>query len=448
MRRKHFLVVFCLAFFLVQADLYPKKVKLGAVFPNFLLLDEKYNLSISGNGFDPFDPETLDFTLQYVSRVKATAHTGKYKNLGNTILENVIFNSSGTVLLGNPRSSNFLTLYVYGTPKISRLQPNVTSSNGGGLIQIAGTGLFYSNFIAVLLEYNNYSQTVPGSYDFKTDTIVFTSPFFEVPSYINRDVLQLDAEFLVSISLTLDGVKFIPLSERLVVQALRTWRVGYIFGGSVTAVGVSYDQNLARVTVDSDFKGAVQSDFQQNVLDSDAFNATLFFCKEDYDLIFGGSGGFLSAMKNASYTDSCRYVNGDKRNTTLPKTTYMVINSADSFSTPTMVSAYATVQELFYLSGLIAGLQLKKISSNNVCFIADFNTSVSRRYTNAFVIGCRQTNPSCRLVILWTGQTQNSYIDEQAAQFLWFQEGCRIIAQNTVSVLQLCLLMVDLVLPL
>jgi len=423
--------------FQVEADVCKNHVKLGKVFPNSLILNQIYNLSISGYGFDPLEPETLDFTFKYVSKFHARApQPGYYKNSGTAVLESVLFNYSGTVLLGNSASDTFLSLYVYATPEISSLQPNTTDCNGNDLIQMAGTGLFYSNAIAVLLEYDNYSQTVPGSYDFKTDRILFTTPVFEVPSYINREVLQLDADFLVSVSLALDGVHFIPISEVLVVQVIRTWKIGYIFDGTITTVGVSYDQNLARTTVDSDFQGAVLSNFKQNVLQSDAFDAAMFFCNNNYDLVFGGWKGFTSAMVNASYTDNCNNfcVNNVTVNNSIKRTTYMIVNSPHPFSTPTLVSVYGSVRQLFYLSGLIAGLQLKKILSSKVGFITDFSTTESRRYTNAFVTGCKQTNPNCRLVILRTGKTEQTYTDEQAAQFLWFHEGCRIIAQTTLSV--------------
>jgi len=434
-----FVWLLCLSlhFFHVEADVDSNHVKLGSVFPNSLILNQIYNLSISGYGFDPLEPVTLDFMFKYVSKVHTiTPQSGYFKNSGTAVLEVVLFNYSGTVLLGNAASDNFLPLYVYAAPDISSLQPNTTNCNGNDLIQMTGTGLFYSNDIAVLLQYDNYSQTVPGSYDFITDRILFTTPVFEVPSYINREVLELDAEFLVSVSLALDGVHFIPISEVLVVQVLRTWKIGYIFDGMITTVGVSYDQNLARTTIDSKFQGAVLSQFKQNVTQSDAFDAALFFCNNDYDLIFGGWKGFISAMVNASYTDNCNLlsINNVTLNTSIKRTTYMIVNSPTPFSTPTLVSVYGSVWQLFYLSGLIAGLQLKKIFSNKVGFITDFNTSESRRYTNAFVSGCRQTNPNCRLVILRTGKTEETYVDEQAAQFLWFHEGCRIIAQSTLSV--------------
>lgn len=101
------------------------------------------------------------------------------------------------------------------------------------------------------------------------------------------------------------------------------------------------------------------------------------------------------------------------------------------FHTPSLVTVFGRVYQMRYLSGLVAGLQLKKISSTNVGYIAAFDYPEVRQGINAFVIGCRKVNPQCRVIVAWVGTWGDPYIQEQAAQYLWFHEGCRILTQHS-----------------
>jgi len=417
---------------------FADSVFLEKIVPGALLTGKAYNITIFGYGFNKSDPDSTSFsyTWRYEDNQLHVIDPNHIwvQTITNAIVSFPAFNHTGTIIIQHAKSSNLLALNVHEVPEVLSVAPNLTFASGGEDITIQGSGFFSSDTIEVVLTHtDSFFQVATGQYMNDRSTIVFQAPQVLLPEV--QAALNPNEMFLanISLSLTFDGVVYLPISCGFQVKIKPTFTVGYIFHGPIDDFGWTYNMNVARMQIDEDYSGLVTSKyvaFVPNEYDA-AMEVVLSYCQENYDLIFGGSFGFLWAMADASFFDECNYLTDAETGeiTDETKVSYMA-HVGGFFQTPSMATVFGKIYQMRYLSGLAAGFKLQTLSTNKVGYLAAFPIAEVRRGINAFLLGCQETYPDCRVQLVWIGTWNSEYIEEKAAEFLWVQ-GCRIIAQHT-----------------
>ena len=91
-----------------------------------------------------------------------------------------------------------------------------------------------------------------------------------------------------------------------------------------------------------------------------------------------------------------------------------------------------------YLSGLLVGNQMvaEKSSNHLVGVVGSHPIPETYRHINAFIRGCVEADPLCRVAVVWTMTWNDTYIERWAAMKLWVEEGARGILQGARVLLE------------
>ena len=138
------------------------------------------------------------------------------------------------------------------------------------------------------------------------------------------------------------------------------------------------------------------------------------FIDQDFDLIVGGSFGYMDDMEAlaAEYPDVVfDHISGYKANGS---------NFGNSFG---------RMYEPRYLSGMVAG---SATSSNLIGYVAAFPIPEVIRGINAFTLGVRETNPDAEVEVVWTSTWFDPVVEGDSAQAI-LDKGADVIAMHQDS---------------
>lgn len=84
--------------------------------------------------------------------------------------------------------------------------------------------------------------------------------------------------------------------------------------------------------------------------------------------------------------------------------------------TPTLATIFTRVYEMKYLSGVLVGNQMIAEGSTNhlVGVLGTYPIPQIYRHVNAFIRGCVEADPLCRVAVLWTKTWNDAYIERSA----------------------------------
>lgn len=133
--------------------------------------------------------------------------------------------------------------------------------------------------------------------------------------------------------------------------------------------------------------------------------------RKGFDLIFGGSFGYMDSMEMVAADFPDQYfihISGYKTNQT---------NFGNMFG---------AMEDAKYVAGMISGLRNIKDGKTKVGYMATFPIPEELRLGNAFALGMQQTCPECTLDVRWLNTWHDPIIEREAADSL-FDAGANIV---------------------
>jgi basic membrane protein A len=133
--------------------------------------------------------------------------------------------------------------------------------------------------------------------------------------------------------------------------------------------------------------------------------------RKGFDLIIGGSFGYMDAMANVAEE--------------FPNQTFIHISGYKS-NLKNFGNLFGAMEDMKYLAGMISGSRAKLDGKTKLGYIATFPIPEELRLGNAFALGMRKTCPDCTLDVRWISTWHNPVTERQAADSL-FDAGAHIV---------------------
>ena len=325
--------------------------------------------------------------------------------------------------------SNSVILNLFSSPNITSVTPNRTSVAGGGVVTLRGLGFIPSSALLVSITTDEVSQVVSGTYLEEADAVQIQMPQFPIPDSVEISDIGPGEEviFSATIRLSWNGFNFEESTIGLDIVISSVLKLGYLYVGPVNDFGWTYNWNLGRMDVDSRHPSIVTSEYLEYVPeemfsdtpaeDQEAATTVREYCERNFDLVVGTSFGFLDAMVHMSSEPVCNFLFDETTGlvTSTPKTTYM-LHATGYIQTPTLATIFTKVYEMKYLAGVLAGNQMVSEGSANhlVGVVASFPIVEQFRHINAFIRGCVEADPLCRVAVIWTMTWHDEFIEKHA----------------------------------
>jgi basic membrane protein A len=144
---------------------------------------------------------------------------------------------------------------------------------------------------------------------------------------------------------------------------------------------------------------------------ADAEQVFRALARKGFDLIFGGSFGYMDSMEAVAPDFPDQYfvhISGFKSN-------------GENFG-----DMFGAMEDMKYLAGMIAGSRNKIDGETMVGYMATFPIPEELRLGNAFALGMQQTCPECEMQVRWINTWHDPVIEREAAESL-FDAGCNIV---------------------
>ena len=340
-----------------------------------------------------------------------------------------------SVCVSDLKHSNLAVLTVYSPPNITSITPNKTSSAGGRLLKLKGTGFFSSSALQVSITSDTFSQVVDGLFVEDENSVHIEMPQFPLQN-VNATV-----------RIAMNGVNYGAESTSLSIHNGAAFRIGYLYVGPVNDFGWTYNWNIGRMEVDSRHPSIVESEYVENIpeemitstppAEQEISARAREYCARNFDMVVANSFGFMHALAHMSYEPICNfwYNETSEKLTTIPMPTYF-LHATGVMQTPTLATVFTKIYEMKYLSGVLVGNQMIAEASTNhlVGVVGAYPIPETYRHINAFIRGCVEADPLCRVAVIWAMTWHDDYIERSAAMKLWVEEGARVILQGTDSI--------------
>lgn len=249
---------------------------------------------------------------------------------------------------------------------------------------------------------------------------------------------------------------------------VRTKLLAFIYPGSTRNFGITYEINRGRVKSESEFGNIIEASnstwnipggeltsdltaFTNSSLNTSSLVALAVqrseqeqhkalhlmkeLCSRNFNLVFTSTFAYQAHTLAASWLPECRS-SGTK-----------FVNIGGLYTTRTASVGAANTYVVRYLTGMVAGADLKKRKLNHerdhgsgsytrgcVGFIAPLPIPQVQCNINAFVIGCRRNFAGCVVKVLWTGTFIDEQVELDAAAFLYNVGQCDVITQHSSSI--------------
>ncbi len=165
------------------------------------------------------------------------------------------------------------------------------------------------------------------------------------------------------------------------------FNVAFVYVGPIGDGGWTYAHNEGRKYLEDTFGDEIHTAYLESVPEgADAERVIRNLAREGFDLIFTTSFGYMdpTAVVAEEFPDAAFvHISGQKKNET-------------NFG-----NVFGAMEEMKYLSGMIAGAKAAEDGSNRVGIIAPFPIAEVIRLSNATALGMGRTCPDCVMDIRW-----------------------------------------------
>ena len=103
--------------------------------------------------------------------------------------------------------------------------------------------------------------------------------------------------------------------------------------------------------------------------------------------------------------------------TSSPYTTHL-IHGTGYIQTPTLATMFTKAYEMKYLAGVLAGNQMVSEGwADHTCsMVGAYPINEQFRHINAFIRGCREVDPLCKVAVVWQMSFNDPYTERAAGK--------------------------------
>ncbi len=190
------------------------------------------------------------------------------------------------------------------------------------------------------------------------------------------------------------------------------FNVAFVYVGPIGDGGWTYAHNQGREYLEEQMGDQVATAYLESVPEgADAERVIRNLARKGFDAVFTTSFGYMDPTETVAeeFPDvDFVHVSGFKKNDT---------NFANLFG---------AMEDMKYLTGMIAGARAAEDGSNRVGYVAPFPIPEVIRHANAASLGMRQTCPECQLDIRWIFTWFYPDLERQAAESM-FDAGASVV---------------------
>eukprot|EP01137_Pigoraptor_chileana_P026014 Opistho-2@96390 len=190
----------------------------------------------------------------------------------------------------------------------------------------------------------------------------------------------------------------------------------FLFNGPIGDLGWTYAAQQGRLFLQDKFreKILIEHVVVPDVTDEDRIKHIQIiheYYARGFNLTVGFSFGFQDALYNTSATLTDMYF----------------INISGYLTRNNMVTAFARIDQMRYLAGILAG---KFTQAESICYVAAVKIPEVYRGLNAFAIGVKKANPTAKVHVMWTNTWYDPELEAYTARLLFNTTCCDIITQH------------------
>lgn len=177
--------------------------------------------------------------------------------------------------------------------------------------------------------------------------------------------------------------------------------VAFVYVGPIGDGGWTYAHNQGRLFLEENGENIHTAYIESVPEGADSTRVIRQLAREGFDVIFTTSFGYMDPTAEIAeeFPDQAFvHISGQKKN--------------DS----NFGNVFGAMEEMKYLSGMIAGARAKEDGSNRIGLIAPFPIAEVIRLSNAVVLGMNETCPECEADIRWTFSWFDPTGEREAAQ--------------------------------
>jgi basic membrane protein A and related proteins len=190
-------------------------------------------------------------------------------------------------------------------------------------------------------------------------------------------------------------------------------KAAWVYVGPVGDGGWSFQHDLGRKAVETEFGDKIKTTFVEKVAYGDAERVIRDLASQGNKLIFSTSFGYMDPMLKVAIE--------------FPDVKF---EHATGYKTAANMNVYdARFYHDTYVSGILAGGMTK---SNTLGFVGSFPIPEVLRNINSFTLGAQSVNPKIKVRVVWIGSWFDPEKEGAAAQEL-INKGADVLLQNTDS---------------
>ncbi|HYF76365.1 MAG TPA: BMP family ABC transporter substrate-binding protein [Symbiobacteriaceae bacterium] len=185
-------------------------------------------------------------------------------------------------------------------------------------------------------------------------------------------------------------------------------KVAFVYVGPIGDGGYTYAHDMGRKQLEKELGDKIETSYLESVPEgADAERVFEELAQKGNKVIFGTSFGYMDAMAKVAK----KY----------PDVTFL--HCSGYLTDKNLGTYFGRNHEAFYLSGIVAGLQVKK----DIGMVAAFPIPEVIRAINAFTLGARSVNPDVKVRVVWTNTWFDPAKEKDAANSL-LDLGAELIA--------------------
>ncbi|MBK8049483.1 MAG: BMP family ABC transporter substrate-binding protein [Anaerolineales bacterium] len=182
------------------------------------------------------------------------------------------------------------------------------------------------------------------------------------------------------------------------------FNVAFVYVGPIGDGGYTYAHNQGREYVDAQLGDKVHTAYIESVPEgADAERVIRNLARAGFDAVITTSFGYMDPTATVAEE--------------FPDTDFIHVSGFKSNDT-NFANLFGAMEDMKYLSGMVAGARAKADGSNKVGYIAPFPIPEVIRLANATTMGMRQTCPECTMDLRWTFSWFDPKGEQQAAESL------------------------------
>ncbi|HYF96003.1 MAG TPA: BMP family ABC transporter substrate-binding protein [Symbiobacteriaceae bacterium] len=184
-------------------------------------------------------------------------------------------------------------------------------------------------------------------------------------------------------------------------------KVAFVYVGPIGDGGYTYAHDQGRLQLEKELGEKVTTSYLESVPEGADAERVFEELAQKNNVVIGTSFGYMDAMAKVAK----KY----------PKVTFL--HCSGYMTDKNLGTYFGRNHEAFYLSGIVAGLQIK----SNIGMVAAHPIPEVIRAINAFTLGARSVNPNVKVKVVWTNTWFDPAKEKDAANSL-LDLGAELIA--------------------